>query len=201
MDTEMTLNVFFVTAAIFHINTFLQHMCTVCFFQDHLPFCSFHLWHDDICGNNCLPRFKVYGCTYMFFAIFSSPERPSGTAIALPPAAASAFPKCYSFNDKVFLCYGQDADRRAILSSDRSCFKGKSLCDFLFTSLDGEFLPKWVNFWRNEFAPRGANSFIKQLILFFRGIKKMKVAKFLTLNVNSFTLNTSELLCLLLCLI
>ena len=48
--------------------------------------------------------------------IFSSPGRSPGTAIVLPLALALALAKCLSFYVKVFLCDGQGAVRRAILS-------------------------------------------------------------------------------------
>ena len=60
--------------------------------------------------------------------IFSLPEQSSGRAIALPSALALALAlaKCYSFYVLSFLCDGQGGDRRAILSSDRSCFQQKN---------------------------------------------------------------------------
>ena len=39
------------------------------------------------------------------------------------PGVSLGVSKCYCFYVKVFLCDGQGADRRAILSSDRSCFE------------------------------------------------------------------------------
>ena len=52
--------------------------------------------------------------------LFSSPGQSPGRAIVLPPAsalaAASVLAKCGSFYVKVFICDGQGAVKRAILS-------------------------------------------------------------------------------------
>ena len=60
--------------------------------------------------------------TESFLHFISSPGRSPGRAIVLPPgsalalAAAVALAKCLSFYIQVFLCDGQGAVRRAILS-------------------------------------------------------------------------------------
>ena len=79
-----------------------------------------HFWLLKICFN-CHTHEKIV-FSNIVKASFSSPGQSLGRAIVLPPAlaselvSASVLAKYESFYVKVFLCDGQGAVRRAILS-------------------------------------------------------------------------------------
>ena len=88
-------------------------------------------------GGGCLDIFtRVYPFTplspslwetarYRLKYCLKGPLNPIQPTNQLPSAVvvvAVAFPKCFSFYVKVFLCDWQSADRPAILSGDRSSF-------------------------------------------------------------------------------